>query len=58
MRRVEVVTYQVNVGLAGERLARGQDVRIVACGFIGSVLALIVIRPYCLGTATPLCKPR
>jgi hypothetical protein len=31
------------VGLAGGRLARGQGARIVACGFIGSVLALIVI---------------
>jgi hypothetical protein len=51
------MTYQVNVGLAGGRLARGQGARIVACGFIGSVLALIVIQPYCLGTATPVCKP-
>jgi hypothetical protein len=46
------------VGLAGGRLARGQGERIVACSFIGSMLALIVIRPYCLGTATPVCKPR
>jgi hypothetical protein len=29
------------------------------CGLwlLGCVLALIVIRPYCLGTATPVCKP-
>jgi hypothetical protein len=46
------------VGLSGVRIARGQGARIVACGFIGSVLALVVIRPYCLGTATPVCKPR
>jgi hypothetical protein len=50
--------YQINVGLAGGRLARGNCTRIVACRFIGSVLALIVIRPYCLGTATPVCKPK
>jgi hypothetical protein len=47
-----------NVGLAGGRLARGQAARIVACGLTTTVLALIVIRPYCLGTATPVCKPR
>jgi hypothetical protein len=37
------MTYQVNVGLAGGRLARGQGARIVACGFIGSVLALMAL---------------
>jgi hypothetical protein len=36
------MTYQVNVGLAGGRLARGQGARIVACGFIGSVLVSII----------------
>jgi hypothetical protein len=46
------------MGLAGGRLARGQGARIVACGFIGSVLVSIVISPYCLVTATPMCKPR
>lgn len=45
------------MGPAEGRLARGQDVRTVACGFIGSVLAPIVIWPYYLGTATPVCKP-
>jgi hypothetical protein len=35
-----------------------QGTGFVACSFIGSMLALIVIRPYCLGTATPVCKPR
>jgi hypothetical protein len=49
---------KVNAGLAGGRLARRQGVRIVVCGFIGSVLALTVIWPYCLSTATPVCKPR
>jgi hypothetical protein len=40
------VTYQVNVGLAGGRLDRGQGARIVACGFIGSVL-LAILPWYC-----------
>jgi hypothetical protein len=45
-------------GACRRKVSQGQGARIVACGFIGSVLALMVIRPYCLGTATPVCKPR